>query len=225
MGTRIVFIGPPGAGKGTQADLLKKERGSICHLATGDMLREEVATGSPLGQEAKAIMDAGKLVRDDIVVSMIQKRLPTEACRDGFILDGFPRTLPQAQRLDEMLAASGTEVEQAFHFQIDEELLVERILGRLTHKRSGRTYHRTFNPPRVANTDDVTGEALTQRSDDNEEALRKRLTTYRSLTAPVIDYYKSQKKLCTLEAAQGYREVFEHIKGALSSTSKKATGA
>merc|ERR1711939_983366 len=182
QGMRMILIGPPGAGKGTQAPKLK-ERYGCCHLATGDMLRAQVAAKTQLGREAKKIMDQGGLVSDEIMVNMIQDQLDNnKECKSGFILDGFPRTVPQAEKLDGMLAAQQQ--------QLNDELLVARITGRLihpasgrlVHPASGRSYHKIFNPPKQSMTDDVTGEPLIQRSDDNEETLRKRLGTYHAQT-------------------------------------------
>merc|ERR1712130_1076731 len=180
-----ILIGPPGAGKGTQAPKLK-ERYGCCHLATGDMLRAQVAAKAQLGREAKKIMYQGGLVSDEIMVNMIQDQLDNnKECKSGFILDGFPRTVPQAEKLDGMLAAQQKPLKHAIGLQLNDELLVARITGRLVHPASGRSYHKIFNPPKQSMTDDVTGEPLIQRSDDNEETLRKRLGTYHAQTGPV----------------------------------------
>ncbi|KAI7332886.1 Adenylate, partial [Hortaea werneckii] len=171
QGMRMILIGPPGAGKGTQAPKLK-ERYGCCHLATGDMLRAQVAAKTQLGREAKKIMDQGGLVSDEIMVNMIQDQLDNnKECKSGFILDGFPRTVPQAEKLDGMLAAQQKPLKHAIELQLNDELLVARITGRLIHPASGRSYHKIFNPPKQSMTDDVTGEPLIQRSDDNEETL------------------------------------------------------
>ncbi|RYP62172.1 hypothetical protein DL769_007413 [Monosporascus sp. CRB-8-3] len=188
---RMVLMGPPGAGKGTQAPKLK-EKFSCCHLATGDMLRSQVAKKTPLGKEAKKIMDAGGLVSDEIVVGMIKEELENnKECKGGFILDGFPRTVKQAEALDKMLEDKNQKLQHAVELQIDDALLVARITGRLVHPASGRSYHKTFNPPKEHMKDDVTGEPLVQRSDDNAESLKKRLVTYHAQTAPVVGYYKT----------------------------------
>ncbi|KAH7320295.1 adenylate kinase cytosolic [Stachybotrys elegans] len=208
---RMILIGPPGAGKGTQAPKIK-ERFSCCHLATGDMLRSQVAKKTPLGREAKKIMDAGGLVSDDIVIGMIREELDNnKECRGGFILDGFPRTVPQAEGLDAMLRERKRELQHAVELQIDDSLLVARITGRLIHPASGRTYHSTFNPPKDYMKDDVTGEPLIQRSDDNADALKKRLATYHKQTAPVVDYYRKTGIWSGLDASQEPGQVWKNM--------------
>jgi len=190
-GMRMILIGPPGAGKGTQAPKIK-EKYCACHLATGDMLRAQVAAKTELGRQAKKIMDEGKLVSDEIMIGMIQNELDNNSeCQNGFILDGFPRTVPQAVKLDGMLKAKSQPLKHAIELQIADELLVARITGRLVHPASGRSYHKIFNPPKANMIDDVTGEPLIQRSDDNEGTLRKRLGTYHEQTGPVVDYYRN----------------------------------
>lgn len=208
---RMVLIGPPGAGKGTQAPNLK-ERFCACHLATGDMLRSQVAKKTALGLEAKKIMDQGGLVSDDIMVNMIKEELATNPeCKNGFILDGFPRTIPQAEKLDEMLAEQGKPLERAIELKIDDELLVARITGRLVHPASGRSYHKLFNPPKVDMKDDVTGEPLVQRSDDNADALKKRLNAYHQQTEPIVDFYKKTGIWSGVDASQAPSTVWSEI--------------
>ncbi|KAK5997364.1 Adenylate kinase [Cladobotryum mycophilum] len=208
---RMILIGPPGAGKGTQAPKIK-ERFSCCHLATGDMLRSQVAKKTPLGREAKKIMDQGGLVSDDIVIGMIKEELENnKECQGGFILDGFPRTVPQAEGLDAMLKARNQTLQHAVELQIDDSLLVARITGRLIHPASGRSYHTTFNPPKESMKDDVTGEPLVQRSDDNAEALKKRLSTYHKQTTPVVDYYQKTGIWTGLDASQQPGQVWKNM--------------
>lgn len=211
----MVLIGPPGAGKGTQAPNLVNKFGAA-HLATGDMLRSQIAKGTELGVAAKKIMDQGGLVSDDIMVGMIQDELTNNAaCKNGFILDGFPRTIPQAEKLDLMLKERGTPLEAAVELKVDDDLLVARITGRLIHQASGRSYHKLFNPPKVDMKDDVTGEPLVQRSDDNEESLKKRLNAYHTQTEPIVDFYKKTGIWHGIDAAQAPATVWEGILKAL----------
>ncbi|EPX70640.1 adenylate kinase Adk1 [Schizosaccharomyces octosporus yFS286] len=218
-GMRIILVGPPGAGKGTQAPNIQKKYG-IAHLATGDMLRSQVARGTDLGKEAKQIMDQGGLVSDDIVAGMIRDEfLNNPACKNGFILDGFPRTVVQAEKLSELLKDLKLELNAVLELQVDDELLVRRITGRLVHPASGRSYHTEFNPPKVPMKDDVTGEPLVQRSDDNADALRKRLVTYHSQTTPVVDYFKKENKWHCIEAAQKPEQVWQQILEVLEKSS------
>ncbi|XP_055336952.1 adenylate kinase-like [Paramacrobiotus metropolitanus] len=190
-GINAILVGPPGSGKGTQAPRLA-ERYGICHLATGDLLRAEIDSGSEMGLSAKKVMDEGKLVSDDVVVHLIDRKLDTPDCRQGFLLDGFPRTLGQAQKLDALLAERKRQLDTVIEFDIEDQLLVKRITGRWIHRTSGRTYHEIFNPPRIPGVDDVTGEPLERRSDDNVQTLNKRLTAYHDQTAPLINYYQKR---------------------------------
>ncbi|KIM87408.1 hypothetical protein PILCRDRAFT_814924 [Piloderma croceum F 1598] len=208
---RTILIGPPGAGKGTQAPKIR-DKYCICHLATGDMLREQVAQKTSLGVEAKKIMDAGGLVSDEIMVGMIRDQLENnKACKNGFVLDGFPRTVPQAEKLDGMLAERKETLDSVVQLNIADQLLISRITGRLIHPASGRTYHKEFHPPKKSMTDDVTGEPLIQRSDDNVETLRKRLAAFHSQTGPVVEYYKSKGLWVGIDAAQSPSVVWDNL--------------
>jgi len=208
---RMILMGPPGAGKGTQAPRIK-DKYCICHLATGDMLRAQVAKKTALGREAKKIMDAGGLVSDEIMVNMIKSELDNNPeCKNGFILDGFPRTVAQAERLDDMLEERKQKSMHAVELQIDDSLLVSRITGRLIHPASGRSYHKIFNPPKEHMKDDVTGEPLIQRSDDNADTLRKRLATYHQQTTPVVSYYQRTGIWKPVDASQEPGHVWQSL--------------
>lgn len=212
---RIIFVGPPGAGKGTHAPKLVDQY-CLCHLATGDMLREAVAKGTELGKQAKAVMDRGDLVSDDLIINMIKENLGRPDCTRGMILDGFPRTTVQAQKLDEILERENNKVTHAIELKIDDSLLIERISGRRVHPASGRSYHVKFNPPKVEGIDDITGEPLVQRKDDNEASLLTRMKAYHTQTSPILGYYKQKGILSTVEADQKIDQVWREITGSLA---------
>ncbi|MGV3344821.1 adenylate kinase [Enterobacteriaceae bacterium LUAb1] len=184
---RIILLGAPGAGKGTQAQFIMEKYG-IPQISTGDMLRAAVKAGSELGKQAKALMDAGKLVTDELVIALVKERISQSDCHKGFLLDGFPRTIPQA----DAMKAAGINVDNVLEFAVPDALIVERIIGRRVHAASGRVYHVKFNPPKHEGKDDITGEVLTIRKDDQEETVRKRLVEYHQLTAPLITYYSKE---------------------------------
>jgi len=181
---RVILLGGPGAGKGTQAAFITKRYG-IPQISTGDMLRAAIKQGTELGRAAKAIMDRGDLVSDDIIIGLVRDRIAQADCAKGFLFDGFPRTIPQA----EAMKAQGVAIEHVVEVAVPDATIVERMSGRWSHTPSGRTYHTKFNPPKVAGRDDVTGEALTQRDDDKEETVRKRLDVYHRQTEPLVEYY------------------------------------
>jgi adenylate kinase len=181
---RLILLGPPGAGKGTQANFIREKFG-IPQISTGDMLRAARAAQTPLGIEAGKIMDAGQLVSDDIIVALVEQRLGHGDCTRGYLFDGFPRTIPQA----EAMKAADVRIDHVLEIDVPDEEIITRMSGRRVHLASGRTYHLEFNPPRVEGKDDVTGEPLVQRDDDREETVRKRLEVYRAQTRPLVDYY------------------------------------
>jgi adenylate kinase len=181
---RLILLGPPGAGKGTQATFITQHYG-IPQISTGDMLRAAVKAGTPLGLEAKKIMDSGGLVSDELIIGLVKDRLQQPDCSKGYLFDGFPRTIPQADALKHAKVALDFVIE----IEVPEQDIIERMSGRRVHPASGRSYHLTFNPPKVAECDDLTGEPLVQRDDDKEETVRHRLTVYQKQTRPLVDYY------------------------------------
>lgn len=181
---RLILLGAPGAGKGTQATFIK-EKFNIPQISTGDMLRAAVKAGTPLGIAAKQVMDAGGLVSDDIIIGLVKERLTHADCANGYLFDGFPRTIPQADALKE----AGVSLDYVLEIDVPDSAIIERMSGRRVHPGSGRTYHVTFNPPKVANIDDVTGEELIQRDDDKEATVMKRLSVYHEQTEVLVDYY------------------------------------
>jgi len=196
---KLILLGPPGAGKGTQANLIR-EAFNISQISTGDMLRAAVKAGTDLGKKAKKIMDAGELVSDDLILALVRERIKQADCAKGYMFDGFPRTLAQADGMK----ASGIDVDYVVELQVPDEEIVRRMAGRRVHLASGRTYHIQFNPPKIAGKDDVTGEPLIQRDDDVEETVRKRLQVYHSQTAPLIKYYRDW-------AATGDKRAPKHV--------------
>ena len=181
---RLILLGAPGAGKGTQATFIKEKFG-IPQISTGDMLRAAVKAGTPLGIEAKKVMDSGGLVSDEIIINLVKERLKESDCANGYLFDGFPRTIPQAEAMKE----AGVKIDFVLEIDVPHDAIIDRMSGRRTHPASGRTYHIKFNPPKQEGIDDVTGEPLVQRDDDKEETVKKRLGVYEKQTRPLVDYY------------------------------------
>lgn len=186
---RLILLGAPGAGKGTQATFICQKY-NIPQISTGDMLRAAVKAGTPLGLEAKKIMDSGALVSDDLIINLVKERIAQPDCDKGFLFDGFPRTIPQA----DAMKAAGVKLDYVLEIDVPFEAIIERMSGRRSHTASGRTYHVKYNPPKVEGKDDVTGEPLIQREDDKEETVRKRLEVYSAQTRPLVDYYSRWSK-------------------------------
>ena len=186
---RLILLGPPGAGKGTQAAFIK-ERFGIPQISTGDMLRAAVKAGTPLGLAAKKVMDAGELVSDEIIIGLVKDRLGADDCKSGYLFDGFPRTIPQA----DAMRAAGVAIDHVLEISVDDAEIINRVSGRRVHPASGRTYHVIHAPPKVAGKDDLTGEPLIQRDDDREETVRNRLDVYQRQTRPLVDYYLGWSK-------------------------------
>ncbi|MFD0966445.1 adenylate kinase [Seminibacterium arietis] len=184
---KIILLGAPGAGKGTQAQFIMKKFG-IPQISTGDMLRAAIKAGSELGQQAKILMETGQLVPDDLIIALVQERVAQPDCAKGFLLDGFPRTIPQA----DALKAAGISIDYVLEFDVADDVIVERMSGRRVHPASGRTYHVVYNPPKVEGKDDITGEDLIIRADDKPETVLDRLRVYHTTTKPLIDYYQAE---------------------------------
>ena len=198
---RLILLGAPGAGKGTQATFICQKYG-IPQISTGDMLRAAVKEGTPLGIEAKKIMDSGALVSDDLIINLVKERIARPDCAKGFLFDGFPRTIPQA----DAMKAAGVKLDYVLEIDVPFEAIIERMSGRRSHAASGRTYHVKYNPPKAEGKDDITGEPLIQREDDKEETVRKRLEVYSAQTRPLVNYYASWEKAAP-DAAPKYRAI------------------
>ena len=198
---KLILLGAPGAGKGTQAAFICRKYG-IPQISTGDMLRAAVKAGTPLGLEAKKIMDSGALVSDNLIINLVKDRIAQADCAEGFLFDGFPRTIPQA----DAMKAAGVKIDYVLEIDVPFNAIIERMSGRRSHTASGRTYHMNYNPPKVEGKDDVTGEPLIQREDDKEETVRRRLEVYSAQTRPLVDYYSSWAKAAP-DAAPKYRAI------------------
>jgi len=210
---RVIFLGPPGAGKGTQAQALAKEWG-VPHVATGDMLREAVTAKTPLGLEAKRHMDSGGLVPDDVVIGLVGERLAQPDAKAGVVLDGFPRTLAQAEALDALFARTGLTLDRVIFFDVSRAELLRRLTGRRVCRVCGRTFHLVSAPPKVAGKCDVCGGELYQRTDDSEATVGTRLDVYEKQTSPLLDYYRSRKLLATIAGEGSVAQVAEAIRAA-----------
>ncbi len=206
----IIMLGPPGAGKGTQAKMLV-ERLGIPQISTGDMLRAAVKEGTELGKKAKEYMDAGKLVPDEVVIGIVKERLAQPDCEKGFILDGFPRTIPQAEALDRVLEELGKGIDYVINIAVPNEELITRLTGRRTCRQCGAMYHVVFNPPKVEGKCDKCGGELYQRDDDKEETIRQRLEVYQAQTAPLIEYYEKKGVLYNIDGTGSIEEIFQSI--------------
>ena len=207
---KILLIGPPGGGKGTQAKKLSSKF-NIPQISTGDMLRDHVKRMSKLGIEAKEFMDKGELVPDELILKMMKSKLSDNDCNNGYILDGFPRTLPQAKGLDSLLDNIDSNLDKVIIIKVDDDVIIDRMSGRRVHKNSGRIYHIKYNPPKNNGLDDITNEPLSIRSDDKKETVKNRLKIYHDLTKPLIDFYKIKNILFEVNGENEIEDVFSNI--------------
>ena len=213
---RIMLLGPPGGGKGTQAKYIE-DKWSIPQISTGDMLRENVKNNTDLGLEAKNYMEKGELVPDQVILDMMENRLQKNDCESGYILDGFPRTIPQAEGLTSLLDNINQQLDIVILLNLDDEIIVKRMSGRRVHPESGRVYHVEYNPPKIENKDDVTGEDLIIRQDDQESTVRNRLKVYEKQTSPLIEYYNNLNILNSIEANGSIEEIKNKIRQSIDS--------
>lgn len=206
----IVLLGPPGSGKGTQAEMLE-EKLNLPHISTGDMFRAAIKENTSLGQQVREYLDKGELVPDELTIALVKERLSADDAQKGFLLDGFPRTVAQAEALDKLLLEMGKKLDVVLNLEVAEEKILARLTGRRICKNCGATYHLLFNPPKEDNRCDICGAALYQREDDTEETVKKRLKVYHASTEPLISYYKERKLLKTIDGNQNIENVFEDI--------------
>ena len=211
----IILLGPPGCGKGTQAQKLIREFGFV-QLSTGDMLRAAISKGTEIGMQAKSIIDKGELVSDEIVIGIVRDRIFSTECECGYMLDGFPRTLAQAEKLDQILSDRNQKIDVVFRLCVPDDMAIRRIAGRRFHITSGRSYNIEFNPPKIEGRDDITGEKLVQREDDKEEIVQSRLNTYHELTEPLVRYYQKQGILKTIDGTGLPENIYAEIKQTLN---------
>ena len=211
----IILLGPPGCGKGTQAQKLISEFGFV-QLSTGDMLRAAISKGTEIGMQAKSIIDKGELVSDEIVIGIVRDRIFSTECECGYMLDGFPRTLAQAEKLDQILSDRNQKIDVVFRLCVPDDMAIRRIAGRRFHITSGRSYNIEFNPPKIEGRDDITGEKLVQREDDKEEIVQSRLNTYHELTEPLVRYYQKQGILRAIDGTGSPEKIYIEIKQMLN---------
>ncbi len=211
----IILLGPPGCGKGTQAQKLIREYGFV-QLSTGDMLRAAISKGTEIGMQAKSIIDKGELVSDELVIGIVRDRIFSTECECGYMLDGFPRTLAQAEKLDQILSDRNQKIDVVFRLCVPDDMAIRRIAGRRFHITSGRSYNIEFNPPKIEGRDDITGEKLVQREDDKEEIVQSRLNTYHELTEPLVRYYQKQGILRAIDGTGSPENIYTEIKQMLN---------
>ena len=211
----IILLGPPGCGKGTQAQKLIREFGFV-QLSTGDMLRAAISKGTEIGMQAKSIIDKGELVSDEIVIGIVMDRIFSTECECGYMLDGFPRTLAQAEKLDQILSDRNQKIDVVLRLCVPDDMAIRRIAGRRFHITSGRSYNIEFNPPKIEGKDDITGEKLEQREDDKEVIVQSRLNTYHELTEPLVRYYQKQGILKAIDGTDSPENIFTEIKQTLN---------
>ena len=211
----IILLGPPGCGKGTQAQILIRELGFV-QLSTGDMLRAAFSEGTEIGMQANSIIDNGELVSDELVIGIVRDRIFSTECECGYMLDGFPRTLAQAEKLDQILSDRNQKIDVVFRLCVPDDMAIRRIAGRRFHITSGRSYNIEFNPPKIEGRDDITGEKLVQREDDKEEIVQSRLNTYHELTEPLVRYYQKQGIIKAIDGAGSPEKIYAEIKQTLN---------